>query len=316
MIKTSAPTISVIITNYNYGKYINQAIESVLRQTYENIELIIINDGSTDDSDVVIKRYTKENPDIIYVNQKNHGVVYTRNKGMERATGDYICCLDADDYFNHDYIEKQYKIITKYNADVVYPNWSLFGDINQKIDFQEFDFIAYQKQHFHIKPESLIRASKIKYGDGKLKHGYIPETKERANDWAYFISLAAHGLKFKVATGNYVNYRIKQGSMGSRFTKYEDIKIFYKYLTMLKKQYGEKIIEPIELPIDIIKQQEENLEKINAIIRDKDLQIENISRELRDKNSNLERRLEDLQNSISWRITKPLRRVNKLLKNR
>lgn len=308
------PVISVIITNYNYADYIGQAIESVLNQTYKNIELIIIDDGSTDDSDAVIKKYTEKNPAIIYIAQKNHGVVYTRNKGMEIARGEYLCCLDADDFFNTDYIEKQYGWITKYRADVVYANWNLIGDVNQKINFPEFDFIEYQKQHFHIKPESLIRVSAIKHKDGKLKLGYLPETKKRANDWAYFISLAANGLKFKLAKNNYVNYRIKSGSMGSRFTRYEDIRIFYKYLTLLKKRYGKKIIDPIELPIDIIMQQDERIKEANLIISNKDREIENMYSDLKQINNNLERIIREMQNSASWKVTQPLRFINKLLR--
>lgn len=308
------PLVSVIITNYNYSDYIGQAIESVLSQTYENIELIVIDDGSTDKSVKTIEEYVKQFPKIIFIKQKNHGVVYTRNRGMERATGEYICCLDADDFFDSDYIDKQYKYITKYKADVVYPNWNLFGDINQKIEFPEFDLIEYQKQHLHIKPESLIRASAIKEENGKLKYGYLPETRERANDWAYFISLAAIGLKFKLANDNYVNYRIKKNSMGNRLTKYEDLKIFYKYLVMLKKRYGEKIIDPIELPIDIIRRQDEYIENINSSIRDKNLHIENISKEYSERNEFLEQTVKNIHDSLSWKITKPLRIANKILR--
>jgi glycosyltransferase involved in cell wall biosynthesis len=310
------PLVSVIITNYNYGEYINQAIESVLDQSYKNIELIVIDDGSTDNSLQIIEKYVKKNSEIIFIKQKNHGVVYTRNKGMERASGEYICCLDADDFFDPDYIEKQYRYITQFKADVVYPNWNLFGDINQKLYFPEFDFVEYQKQHFHIKPESLVRASAIKHANGKLKHGYLPETKQRANDWAYFISLAANGLKFKLANDNYVNYRIKKGSMGNRFTRYEDIAIFYTYLGMLKRRYGDKIIEPVDLPIDIIRQQDEYIKKLNRHLHDKDMQIDGMKEEFSEKVNELQRVNDELQRSLSWRVTKPLRVVNTFLHKR
>lgn len=297
------PLVSVIVTNYNYSRYIGQAIESVIDQTYANIEIIVIDDGSTDDSDSIIKEYVKKHSGIIYKKQKNHGVVYARNKGMELANGEYLCCLDADDFFNTDYIQKNYQYATKYNADVVYPNWQLLGDIEATMDFPEFDFIEYQKQHFHIKPESLIRSSAIKYDDGRLRYGYIPETKARANDWAYFVSLAASGLKFKLAKDNYINYRIKQNSMGNRNTHSEDIRIFYKYLTMFKERYGEKIIEPIDLPIDIIEKQDADIVELRQATVVHNETVENLNQQI----ERLEIQINSVYGSRSWRITRPLR---------
>ena len=104
--------ISVIITDYNYGKYIKKAIESIFRQTYKNLELIIINDGSTDNSDDIITELIAQADDTIaidYVRQENKGIVYTRNLGIELANGSYFVFLDADDYFSDDYIEKMYE---------------------------------------------------------------------------------------------------------------------------------------------------------------------------------------------------------------
>lgn len=304
------PIISVIITNYNYAPYVGKAIESVLNQTYENIEIIVIDDGSTDDSNKIIAKYAKSNQGITYIRQENQGVVAARNKGMAIASGSFLCCLDADDWFNPDYLEKNYKYITKYKADVVYPNWEFFGDMSGRTDFPEFDFIEFQKQHLHIKPESLVRSSAIKSKDGKLMLGYLPETKARANDWAYFVSLAANGLKFKLAKDNYINYQIKSGSMGKSLTKSEDARIFYTYLTMLRKRYGSKIIEPIDLPIDIIEQQD-------AIIAEKGKIIQLQTETLEEKDRVIHERDESIAaiyNSISWRITLPLRAARRVLK--
>lgn len=91
--------ISIIIPAYNNGIYINKCIESILNQTYRNIEIIIINDCSTDNTEDIIKKYlTKDNRIAYYYNEKNMGVGYTRNKGIELAKGKYIYFLDSDDY--------------------------------------------------------------------------------------------------------------------------------------------------------------------------------------------------------------------------
>lgn len=97
------PLVSVIITNYNYGRFLSQAIESVLKQTYQNFELIVVDDGSTDNSREVIDYYGDR---LIPIFQKNGGQGVAFNTGIIRAQGEIICFLDADDYFREDKIEK------------------------------------------------------------------------------------------------------------------------------------------------------------------------------------------------------------------
>lgn len=98
--------VSIIIPIYNCEKYISRSINSVLNQTYKNLEIILCNDGSKDNSLKIIKKYEKKYPNLIRVDShENHGVGYTRNKAIDIAIGDYICFLDADDYLDKDYIE-------------------------------------------------------------------------------------------------------------------------------------------------------------------------------------------------------------------
>ena len=89
--------ISVIMSVFNAEKYLEKAIESILSQTYKNIEFIIINDGSSDKSLEIIKYYAFKKSNIIVIDQKNIGLTKSLNKGIEKATGDYIARMDADD---------------------------------------------------------------------------------------------------------------------------------------------------------------------------------------------------------------------------
>lgn len=91
---TNDPLVSVIIPCYNHGGYLSQAIESVLNQTYSNVEIIVIDDGSVDDTALVAKKYEK----IKYHHQQNQGLSASRNKGLELSKGDFIVFLDADDW--------------------------------------------------------------------------------------------------------------------------------------------------------------------------------------------------------------------------
>lgn len=238
------PLISIIVTNYNYGQYVTKAIESILNQTYKNIELIIINDGSVDNSNKIITGLIKKNLDknIRYINHReNKGIVYTRNEGMEVASGDYLCYLDADDYFNNNYINKSYRIAQKYDADIVYPNWHFVGEWLGRPDtnFPEFKPELLQLQKLHVTPASLIRKSIIK------NHRF--EAEKVAEDWDFFIGLSLEGAKFKLAKDSYINYRIRKGTRGSKNDPRVDTEHFVEILDKYRAVYGDKVISSARL---------------------------------------------------------------------
>lgn len=95
---------SIIIPVYNSEKYIDRCLNSVLTQTYNNYEIIIINDGSTDNSEKILKKY-ESNKKIKIISQTNHGVSSSRNIGIKESTGDYILFLDSDDFYENDILE-------------------------------------------------------------------------------------------------------------------------------------------------------------------------------------------------------------------
>ncbi len=113
------PLVSVIIPTYNRAEYISEAIESVLKQTYTNFELIIINDGSTDETQNIIEEYAKKDKRIkIFKNEVNKNTVYSRNKGISHAKGKYIAWLDDDDVYMENKLEAQVEFMEK-NQDIV-----------------------------------------------------------------------------------------------------------------------------------------------------------------------------------------------------
>lgn len=103
--------VSVIIPTYNYGDYLPIAIRSCLHQTYKPIEIIVVDDGSTDNTKDVVKEFHDK---IIYVYQENRGVSAARNKGLEFAKGDFLTFLDSDDYLTQDSIEIKMEILNQY----------------------------------------------------------------------------------------------------------------------------------------------------------------------------------------------------------
>jgi glycosyltransferase involved in cell wall biosynthesis len=104
------PLVSIIIPNYNYADYVGEAIDSALNQTYENLEVIVVDDGSKDDSPDILKNYGNK---INAIFQKNAGVSAARNNGVKHSTGEYIAFLDADDAWLPEKIQKQVELFEK-----------------------------------------------------------------------------------------------------------------------------------------------------------------------------------------------------------
>ncbi|HRP59105.1 MAG TPA: glycosyltransferase [Vicingus sp.] len=115
--------VSIIIPCYNAEKYIAETIQSVINQTYKNWELIVVNDGSTDNSLDIIKEFVVYDSRISFIDKKNAGVSDTRNKGIEKAKGEYIAFLDADDVWNENNLEVKVNSLHNYNdCDYVFSN--------------------------------------------------------------------------------------------------------------------------------------------------------------------------------------------------
>lgn len=110
--------ISVIIPVYNSKSYLDCCLESVISQTFKDLEIIIVNDGSSDGSKEICEKYAKKDSRIKLINQENQGVSAARNKGLDVAQGEYIGFLDSDDFIKHDMYEKLYKLITENKADI------------------------------------------------------------------------------------------------------------------------------------------------------------------------------------------------------
>lgn len=111
--------VSIIIPVYNVEEYIDECLESVVNQTYKNIEIICVNDGTPDDSVKHIKKFMKKHDNIVLINQENSGVVVARNEGIKNAKGKYIMFVDSDDYIELNMVERMIDEITKKKVDAV-----------------------------------------------------------------------------------------------------------------------------------------------------------------------------------------------------
>ena len=111
--------LSIIIPIYNVEKYLEKCIKSIINQTYRNLEIILINDGSIDESAKICGKYKEQDNRIIFINKKNGGAASAKNEGLKVAKGDYIAFVDSDDFIEPDMIEYMVNTIKKYNSDII-----------------------------------------------------------------------------------------------------------------------------------------------------------------------------------------------------
>ena len=186
--------ISVVLPTYNggtrgEGKYLRQAIESVLNQTYENFELIIVNDCSTDNTEDIIKKYRDKR--IIYLQHGiNKGPSAARNSGIQKSTGDYIVFLDDDDYYYRDKLEKQLKFTIENGAYVSICDGDLVDDQGKiiketRIDKKQLNMLGICKEK--IPPN--IHSFMIKK-DETFSELYFKEYLKTGEDWDLLVRLA------------------------------------------------------------------------------------------------------------------------------
>lgn len=141
------PKVSVIVPVYNVGQYIERCVNSLVEQTLKEIEIIFVNDGSTDNSVHILNKYLEKDIRIQIVNQKNSGVSMARNKGIQEAKGQYIAFVDADDWIEKEMLELLYHTMIKENSDVVMCGYVReFQDRSKEKIFSLAEKVCYEGQ--------------------------------------------------------------------------------------------------------------------------------------------------------------------------
>lgn len=205
--------ISVVIPSYNQAQYLEDCLESAYNQTVSPHEIIVVDDGSTDNSLEIADRYRFaqfpgiESP-VRVVSQVNKGLPSARNTGIMNATGDWVLLLDADDMLKEDAIEKLTRAISDFpTCDVIAPSFETFGLSEQKVILGAFTFED-MKVGNRLGYFSLIRKSVLlEIG------GYSPRMKFGFEDYHLWFNLFARGKNFAVLQDVLVRYRTKEKSM-------------------------------------------------------------------------------------------------------
>lgn len=130
--------VSVVVPVYNVEKYLSRCVDSILRQTYNNLQIILVDDGSNDKSAVICNEYAKKDTRILVIHKNNGGLSDARNVGIDNAKGDYICFIDSDDFVRETYVEDLLNAILKYEADIAMCLFEKGTDYYFKHDFENF----------------------------------------------------------------------------------------------------------------------------------------------------------------------------------
>ncbi len=206
--------VSIIIPIYNSRKHLKECLDSVINQTYKNLEIIIVDDHSTDNSLKLINTYHDKRIHIIKLS-KNQGTSIARNKGVEISTGDYLCFLDSDDYWSLDKIQKQVAFMKKNHYSFIYSNYSYLKG-NKKKEVHVPKSITYEE----ALKNTTIFTSTVMFHMKKLKKEDIkmPNIKS-GQDTACWWSILKKGIIAYGMNESLSIYRVGERSLSSNKLK-------------------------------------------------------------------------------------------------
>lgn len=200
------PKVSVIIPCYNQGSYVDEAVESVLAQTFRDFEIIVVNDGSTDEfSNRLLADYRK--PQTRVLRTENRGVATARNHGIGVATGEYILPLDADDRIAPAYMEKAVAVLDAHpDVGIVYCRAECTGD-----RAGEWKLPAFSRRGMLL-TNQIFCCAFFRRADWQRAGGYNPNMGDGWEDWDFWLSLLELGRDAYQIPEVLFSYRIAQGS--------------------------------------------------------------------------------------------------------
>ena len=202
--------VTVIVPAYNYANFIGECLDSVLSQTFKSWECIVIDNGSTDNTQDIVKSYSNKDGRIKYHYTNQKGVSLARNLAVSLSHGTYLLPLDADDKIDPTYLEKAVNIMNQ-NPEIslVYCNAILFGSVNKKWILPDFNYKAMLIEN------SIFCTALIKKNEFLAVHGYNVNMVEGFEDWDFWIKYLANNKKVYKLNDILFYYRIKQHSRNS-----------------------------------------------------------------------------------------------------
>jgi glycosyltransferase involved in cell wall biosynthesis len=252
------PKVSVIVPVYNVSIYLDQCLKSITAQTLEDIEIIVINDGSSDDSSEICEKYASADSRIRFYNQDNIGLGETRNRGIDLSRGEYLAFVDSDDYLGENYIESLYEEAEHSKADITQGEDIMFfedtGEQNVEMDLSKIHNVKLNKNNAeeflrdtffthiykHYAWNKLYRADFIKKNN--LRFG---DNKKIFAEDTWFQLQALHFEPYiAFSHGTYYYYRQRKSSI-MHSSKQDLLKrqgrMIYDYVRFLRQNHGDTL---------------------------------------------------------------------------
>lgn len=249
--------ISIVLPVYNVENYLDKCLESIYNQSFENFELIIVNDGSTDRSEDIINKYMAKNrKNIKYIKQENLGVSEARNNAISYITGKYTLFLDPDDYIENDMLKQLYNRAEENCSDITMCGYNMFYDLNYnnkvEVNYKISDELIHSSQEImnRVLNNEIICFlwNKLFLTENLIKHKIYFEKDRYSQDWFPVFKLMYYANNIVIINKSLYNYRIRGNSNSHKksikkvydhniaiksivnFIKKENINIDYRFL--------------------------------------------------------------------------------------
>lgn len=253
-------SVSIIVPCYNQAQYLDECLESVLAQTFQDWECIIVNDGSTDNTQEISKNWIEKDNRFKYIYKQNSGLSAARNTGIENAIGEFILPLDADDKIASEYCKLAIEEFKKdLDLKVVYCNAEKFGEETGEWILGNFSLEALAKFN-------LIFCSAIfKKTDCHNVGGFDVKMVYGLEDWEFWIAILKNGGNVKKIEQVCFFYRVKKDSMVTEL-KDEKLKYSYEYMSIKHVDFFVKHLGSFKSLLNEIKIHNENIKSEKFII--------------------------------------------------
>lgn len=220
--------ISIIVPVYNVEKYLSECIDSILAQTYENFELILVDDGSPDNSGKICDEYEEKDKRIKVIHKENGGVSSARNTGLDNAKGEYITFIDSDDVVDKQYLELMHQKLTETNSDMCFCHFDRFDENGSKenkedipeyleVDFGRPEFVDFVSMFFNLKKNvfgSIWRVLYKKFIIESLK--FNPKIKI-SEDLIFVLNAIFNSKSISSISNILYHYRMNLNSAGKTY---------------------------------------------------------------------------------------------------
>lgn len=232
--------VSIIIPCYNAAKYLTETINSVKQQTFTNWECILINDGSSDNSDIIALESIKDDKRFKYIFQENTGVCIARNNAIRATVGEYILCLDADDLISENFLEETVKLLdSNPNLSIATSVVKFFGRSSGILNVVSYDLATVLAEN------QLVITSLFRRTDFDKVGGFNSNMKEGFEDWDFWISILKNGGTVQCASEATFFYRLLNVSRNSGISYDKEKKLRSQMWKNHQELFSEYFVDPL-----------------------------------------------------------------------